>query len=100
HTRFSRDWSSDVCSSDLRTLLLGAGGAARGVAAALLDAGILELAVVNRTPARADALVDALGQPDRAYSRYWDDLSNQGDFELIEIGRASGRGRVQCGSGR
>src|SRR5690606_39686414 len=23
HTRFSRDWSSDVCSSDLRILVLG-----------------------------------------------------------------------------
>ncbi|WP_447729121.1 shikimate dehydrogenase [Pseudoxanthomonas suwonensis] len=75
-----------------RTLLLGAGGAARGVAAALLDAGILELAVVNRTPARADALVDALGQPDRAYSRYWDDLSNQGDFELIVNATSAARG--------
>ncbi|MCW4454402.1 shikimate dehydrogenase [Flavobacterium sp. MXW15] len=66
-----------------RALLLGAGGAARGVAPALLDAGILELVVVNRTPERADALVDAMGEPGRANSRYWDDLRNQGDFELI-----------------
>ena len=36
-----------------RTLLLGAGGAARGVAPALLDAGIGDLFIVNRTPARA-----------------------------------------------
>lgn len=75
-----------------RTLLLGAGGAARGVAAALLDAGVLELAVVNRTAARADALVDALGQPGRAYSRYWDDLADQGDFELIVNATSAGRG--------
>ena len=34
-----------------RTLLLGAGGGARGVAPALLDAGIGELFVVNRTRA-------------------------------------------------
>ncbi|WP_374012854.1 shikimate dehydrogenase [Pseudoxanthomonas koreensis] len=74
-----------------RTLLLGAGGAARGVAPALLDAGILELVVVNRTPQRADALVDALGQPRRAHSRYWDDLSNQGDFELIINATSAGR---------
>ena len=33
-----------------RTLLLGAGGAAHGVAPALLDAGIGELFIVNRTP--------------------------------------------------
>lgn len=75
-----------------RALLVGAGGAARGVAAALLDAGVLELAVVNRTPARADALVDSLGQPGRAYSRYWDDLSNQGDFELIVNATSAARG--------
>ena len=53
-----------------RVLLIGAGGAARGVAPALLDAGIDELVVVNRTPERADALVDALGEPGRAHSRY------------------------------
>ncbi|KAF1685695.1 shikimate dehydrogenase [Pseudoxanthomonas broegbernensis] len=74
-----------------RALLLGAGGAARGVAPALLDAGILELVVVNRTPERADALVDALGQPKRAHSRYWNDLSNQGDFELIVNATSAGR---------
>jgi shikimate dehydrogenase len=66
-----------------RALLLGAGGAARGVAPALLDAGISELILVNRTPDRADALADALGEPERAHSRYWDDLRDLGDFSLI-----------------
>ncbi len=37
-------------------LLLGAGGAARGVVMSLLQAGIAELIVANRTPARALAL--------------------------------------------
>src|SRR5690606_37572071 len=45
-----------------RTLLLGAGGGARGVAPALLDAGIADLFIVNRTPGRTDALADALGE--------------------------------------
>lgn len=66
-----------------RALLLGAGGAARGVAPALLDAGISELIIVNRTAERADALADALGEPDRAHSRYWQDLGDLGDFSLI-----------------
>ena len=66
-----------------RALLLGAGGAARGVAPALLDAGISELVIVNRTAERADALADALGEPDRAHSRYWKDLGDLGDFSLI-----------------
>ena len=66
-----------------KALLLGAGGAARGVAPALLDAGISELVIVNRSPERADALADALGEPDRAHSRYWADLGDLGDFTLI-----------------
>ena len=66
-----------------RALLLGAGGSARGVAPALLDAGIAELVIANRTAERADALADALGEPDRAHSRYWGDLMGQGDFALI-----------------
>lgn len=66
-----------------RTLLVGAGGAARGVAPALLDAGIGDLFVVNRTPQRADALVDALAQPGRVHPRYLEDLVALGEFDLI-----------------
>lgn len=74
-----------------RTLLLGAGGAARGVAPALLDAGVEELIIVNRTPERADALADALGDPERAHSRYWESLRDEGDFELIVNATSAGR---------
>lgn len=66
-----------------RTLLLGAGGAARGVAPALLDAGIGDLFVVNRSSARTDELVDLLGQPGRVHPRYFDDLTALGEFDLI-----------------
>ena len=66
-----------------RALLLGAGGSARGVAPALLDAGVSELIIVNRTAERADALADALGDPQRAHSRYWDDAGAEGDYALI-----------------
>ncbi|HJR72740.1 MAG TPA: shikimate dehydrogenase, partial [Luteimonas sp.] len=66
-----------------RTLLIGAGGAARGVAPALLDAGIGDLFIVNRTPDRADALADALSQPGRVHPRYLDDLRALGEFDLI-----------------
>lgn len=44
-------------------VLLGAGGAARAVAAALLDAGCPLLVLVNRNAARAEALARALGGP-------------------------------------
>jgi shikimate dehydrogenase len=66
-----------------RTLLLGAGGAAAGIAPALLDAGIRGLYIVNRTPERADALADALGMPGRVHTRYWKDLGALGNFDLI-----------------
>jgi|LakMenEpi03Aug12_release.lakeMendotaPanAssembly.Ray.scaffolds.fasta_scaffold94366_2 shikimate dehydrogenase len=42
-----------------RILMIGAGGAARGVIGPLLDAGCAHLHIVNRTPARAHALTAA-----------------------------------------
>ncbi len=42
-------------------LILGAGGAARAVAVALLDAGVPEVRLANRTAARAEALAADLG---------------------------------------
>jgi len=74
-----------------RTLLVGAGGAARGVAPTLLEAGITELYVVNRTPSRADALADALGEPGRVHPRYLEQLGELGEFELIVNATSAGR---------
>ena len=51
-----------------RTLLLGAGGAARAVAFALLDAGVPELTIANRTPERA---LDADDVHDALAARGW-----------------------------
>ena len=42
-------------------LLIGAGGAARAVCVALLDAGVGEVRIANRTEARAHAVAEALG---------------------------------------
>ena len=44
-------------------VLLGAGGAARAIAAALLDAGVPRVTLVNRTAAKAEALARDLGGP-------------------------------------
>ena len=74
-----------------RTLLIGAGGAARGVAPALLDAGIGELYVVNRDGQKADALADLLGQPGRVHPRYLADVADFGSFELIVNATSAGR---------
>lgn len=52
-------------------VVLGAGGAARGAVAALLDAGAPEVRLVNRTRARADEIALALGGGVRVFG--WDD---------------------------
>ena len=44
-------------------VILGAGGSARAITAALLDAGCPGITLVNRTPARAEALARARGGP-------------------------------------
>ena len=75
-----------------RVLLLGAGGGARGVAPALLDAGIDALYIVNRTAQNADALADLLGDPARVHARYLDDLPALGEFDLIINATSATRG--------
>ena len=75
-----------------RTLLVGAGGAARGIAPSLLDAGIGDLFIVNRTPERADALADSLGQPGRVHPRYFEDLPAIGEFGLVINANSAARG--------
>lgn len=77
-----------------RTLLLGAGGGARGVAPALLDAGIADLFIVNRTPERSDALADALGEPKRVHPRYVEDLGALGEFDLVVNATSASRDGV------
>lgn len=75
-----------------RTLLIGAGGAARGIAPSLLDAGIGDLTIVNRDAKKADALADLLGEPGRVHPRYFEDLGNLGNFELIINATSAARG--------
>ncbi|MFC5581519.1 shikimate dehydrogenase [Rhodanobacter terrae] len=78
---------------DLRghtALLLGAGGAAHGVAWNLLDAGVETLTIVNRSPEAADALADAIGEPARAHTRYWEDLTSIGSYDLIVNATSAG----------
>jgi shikimate dehydrogenase len=72
-----------------RVLLLGAGGAARGVAWDLLDAGVEELTIVNRTADTAAALAGSLGVT-RARARYWEDLGELGSFDLIVHATSAG----------
>jgi shikimate dehydrogenase len=67
-------------------LLLGAGGAACGVAWNLLDADVAMLTIANRSPAAAEALVEAIGAPAHAKFRSWQDLDRDaGDGASYDI---------------
>ena len=52
-------------------VVIGAGGAARAVLVSLADQGAKEIRLVNRTPARADAVAQEFGSPVRTVP--WDD---------------------------
>jgi shikimate dehydrogenase len=69
-------------------LLLGAGGAARAAACALLDAGVANLVVANRTLQRAQALAAALDARARAVP--WDSLAREPAFDLIVNATSAG----------
>lgn len=65
-------------------LLLGAGGAARAVAYALLDAGADRIVIANRTRDRAEELAGRLGAGDRVRVVEW------GGADQSEVARSSG----------
>ncbi|MBS0432194.1 MAG: shikimate dehydrogenase [Proteobacteria bacterium] len=75
---------------DRRVLLLGAGGAARAAAFALLDAGVRELVLANRTPERARSLADALAQAGRVKLSGWNALDGCDTFDLIVDATSAG----------
>src|SRR5699024_11841421 len=90
HTRSKRDWSSDVCSSDLAMLVLGkvpgslaltniAGNAMFG---SLSGSGI----------AAASAMGSVLNGPEK-------DAGYEEEFSAAKIGRASCRERGECSVG-
>ncbi|QIK80933.1 shikimate dehydrogenase [Lysobacter sp. HDW10] len=73
---------------DARVLLIGAGGAANAVAPALLDAGVSQLMVANRTRARAYDLIDALADENRTRACTIEELPSQGMFDLVVFAAA------------
>lgn len=82
-----------VALDGMHVLLLGAGGAARGIAGPLLDAGIASLAIANRTRAAADALAAALDD-DRAHALDVAALPAQRAFDVIVNATSAARGDV------
>lgn len=74
-----------------RVLVLGAGGAVAGVLFDLLEAGVDHVTIVNRTPERADALADRIGEPARVGTAYWKDLGTLGAFDFVLNGTSAAR---------
>src|SRR5207302_8172772 len=85
HTRFSRDWSSDVCSSDLSRLLSQAPGTHTCTVATLPNLGMEQLFDV------VVCIAVLHFAPGRTAFHAWADACWQ---RLLEIGRASCRERV------
>lgn len=73
-----------------KVLLLGAGGAARAAAFALLDAGIRGITIANRTTERAHALAVALADAVRVRVVRWEDLESRRPFDLIVNATSAG----------
>ncbi|HKU79178.1 MAG TPA: shikimate dehydrogenase [Rhodanobacteraceae bacterium] len=81
------------CGIDPRAsevLLLGAGGASRAAAFALLDAGIRGITIANRTTERAQSLAGALADATRVRVVGWDDLERCAPFDLIVHATSAG----------
>ena len=82
---FRRDIESnhELALRGKRTLVLGAGGAARGVLTALLDARPEELVLANRTVQRATDLLATLGAPANFSACPLAALSDREPFDVV-----------------
>jgi len=64
------NWGADARPA----VVLGAGGAARAILVSLIDAGVPEIRLLNRTRARAEEMADAFGPKIKVYD--WGDRDN------------------------
>src|SRR5690606_40471016 len=95
HTRFSRDWSSDVCSSDLGGKVERAHKREFGLAKVVVE----QTSGIFHRFARREAIDVWMSHGDRVESMPPGfasiGLSDNTPFCAVEIGRASCRGRVE-----
>ncbi len=84
-TGFMRDLTvnNEQSVAERRVLVLGAGGAARGILAPLLGARPAELVVANRTPARAERLAGIFADHGSITTCSFDDLGALEAFDIV-----------------
>jgi len=92
----ARDLSEnlDIPIHDARILILGAGGAARGIAPALLMSGPKELCFANRTVPRAEELAEQFNELGNVRACSFDELGDQAWDILINATSAGLQGEV------
>ncbi len=78
--------NNDITIKDMRVLILGAGGAVRGVLDPVLNEQPAEVVIANRTVAKADALVSLFPEKPISASAY---ENLQGCFDLVINGTAA-----------
>ncbi len=82
---FMRDLTENLEQpvADQRVLILGAGGAARGIIAPLLAAEPAAIVLANRTIERAEALIEELGAPDGILPLTFEALESESPFDFV-----------------
>ena len=82
---FLRDLTQNhkVNLSGKRVLILGAGGAARGILPQMLDADLGELVLANRTMDRANRLIELFGAAEKVSVCSFTALSDHASFNVI-----------------
>lgn len=73
-----------------RLLILGAGGATRGIMAPLLEAEPAGITIANRTVSKATALADHFGSYGRVSACRFDELATETGFDLVVNATSAG----------
>ncbi|MBV1789306.1 shikimate dehydrogenase [Marinobacterium sp. D7] len=80
--------NNGIAIKGARVLMLGAGGAVRGVLEPFLKSGAAEIVIANRTPAKAQALVDLFADLGQLSACGFDDIAPRA-FDLIVNGTSA-----------
>src|SRR5690606_39714327 len=94
HTRFSRDWSSDVCSSDLVIIPPNSFALCETVEHIAVPRDVLVVCVGKSTYARCGLIVNVTPLEPEWRGKVTLEISNTTPLPAKEIGRASCRERV------